>query len=1036
MGERLERVTADGAATVLLCGEPGIGKTSLLDAFVDAHPELERVAVGRCRSQDDDPFGPWRPLVAATSGGELPASLGQVVAPGRAASHAEAHARRFQGFAELADLVFAGIGAAPTLLAVDDVHWGLGPLHDFLLFFVDEMERRRRLHRLMLVLVTRVLPPPHTVARVLAQLERGLRVSRFDLGPLDDGAIGRIVEDAVGATPTSAYHDLAQRSARGNPLLAQTVVKVLDQRGISPAIRVADRRTWGELRFPLPSEDPVVAWVEGLAPDVRVGLGRAAVLGVEWAGDAHLAVGASAQDLQAGLDVGLLSSDGTTTWFAHSLFREVLYDELAADERRAAHLAAARLGGDPAAPPAVRAVAVGRHYLAAGELAPPTERFAGLREAGQAALGLNLWTEAAVLLEAARATALPGLAVPVEAALHTALGQAHYFDHDFGGASAALRRAVELAEAAGLEDLWASALFLLLMASTTSSDAAWRSPGDEGLAQRFLASARDPADRALILLATAEAHITAGRVEDAIAPADEAIELARAAGDAGRLALALYARAYADMTALRMREGLDRVRDALAVAQRADHWFPEDLVRARLLFPLLATGELEEADELAEVSITTANARREHANLALAESVRATAALLRGDFASADEHVEAAERATRRSSYLLADLFVAPTALLNRLYRNEVGDAAAVARDWPSLTRSARAALASVVDGVGRGGPPPGPQLLRRPSTLTQVSAGFLLAAVDAALSAGGDHDLDEVAGLVDEWRADGLEFAASYPTSLTRLRAEVHAATGELGEAGRLFDEAVRRLERAGAHTETARALAGWARLEARRPGGEDHARALTGRALGLARRVGLDPGVLGLRHPVEPARGGPPGPDWRVVMVTDVVGSTSVSRDLGDVTYFELVMRHHHLVRSCLDRWEGHEFSESGDGLLAWFASTEQATFAAADIQTSVAESPPTEPPLHVKVALSGGEPLFHGGRPYGLVLNRAARLAEAAEPGQIVADEAVTAQLGSGLVTLGPLLDLRGIGPNRVGIVDASKVRYQRPSRRALP
>lgn len=188
-------------------------------------------------------------------------------------------------------------------------------------------------------------------------------------------------------------------------------------------------------------------------------------------------------------------------------------------------------------------------------------------------------------------------------------------------------------------------------------------------------------------------------------------------------------------------------------------------------------------------------------------------------------------------------------------------------------------------------------------------------------------------------------------------------------------------------------------------------------------------------MHHLAVPVDGAAPGPDWRVVMVTDVVGSTSVSRELGDVSYFELVMRHHQLVRRCLHRWEGHEFSESGDGLLAWFSTTEQATRAAAEIQVSLAEAPPSEPPLHIKVALSGGEPLFRGGRPYGLVLNRAARLAEAAAPGQIVADEAVTSQLVAGWVTLGPLLDLRGIGPNRVGIVDASRVMYQARSDRAL-
>src|SRR5205085_2545971 len=110
------------------------------------------------------------------------------------------------------------------------------------------------------------------------------------------------------------------------------------------------------------------------------------------------------------------------------------------------------------------------------------------------------------------------------------------------------------------------------------------------------------------------------------------------------------------------------------------------------------TGALAEADELALTSVTEATARHEHSNLALGLSVRAMVALLTGDLASADTFVAGADAATRRSQYVMADLFVGPTAVLSQLARGRASEAAQLVEDWPNLPRSARAGLRSVVE--------------------------------------------------------------------------------------------------------------------------------------------------------------------------------------------------------------------------------------------------------------------------------------------------------------------------------------------------
>src|SRR5262249_20126414 len=139
----------------------------------------------------------------------------------------ETYARRLRSFSEVTTALLDRLGNRPSLVVLDDVHWGAHAFHEYVSFFIDEIGRRGRPLRLLLVILTRVLPPPHPVAHLLAELERRARVHRLDLGPLDDASVSRIVQAEAGAVPTSAYHELARRSARGNPLRAKAAVQLL-----------------------------------------------------------------------------------------------------------------------------------------------------------------------------------------------------------------------------------------------------------------------------------------------------------------------------------------------------------------------------------------------------------------------------------------------------------------------------------------------------------------------------------------------------------------------------------------------------------------------------------------------------------------------------------------------------------------------------------------------------------------------------------------------------------------------------------------
>jgi class 3 adenylate cyclase len=149
-----------------------------------------------------------------------------------------------------------------------------------------------------------------------------------------------------------------------------------------------------------------------------------------------------------------------------------------------------------------------------------------------------------------------------------------------------------------------------------------------------------------------------------------------------------------------------------------------------------------------------------------------------------------------------------------------------------------------------------------------------------------------------------------------------------------------------------------------------------------------------LGLPASIVPRPGARPGPP-RTVVFTDLEGSTALTSALGDRAAQELLHEHDQLVRSVLDAWGGREVKHTGDGIMASFPSVSGALSAAAGLQQAVGErntGSSTAPALRVRVGINTGEPLEEGDDLYGTVVQLAARLCAAAEPGQVLVSNVV--------------------------------------------
>ncbi|WP_354700128.1 hypothetical protein DSM112329_00391 [Paraconexibacter sp. AEG42_29] len=140
---------------------------------------------------------------------------------------------------------------------------------------------------------------------------------------------------------------------------------------------------------------------------------------------------------------------------------------------------------------------------------------------------------------------------------------------------------------------------------------------------------------------------------------------------------------------------------------------------------------------------------------------------------------------------------------------------------------------------------------------------------------------------------------------------------------------------------------------------------------------------------------------PDGTVtILFTDIEGSTALNEQLGDVRWLELLRRHHELVREQVDAHHGFEVKAQGDGFMLAFASARDAVQCARSIQNAIAAGLGEHPagPVRVRIGLHTGEAIREASDYYGRDVVVAARIADHAQGGEILASAVVRQLAGS--------------------------------------
>ena len=136
-------------------------------------------------------------------------------------------------------------------------------------------------------------------------------------------------------------------------------------------------------------------------------------------------------------------------------------------------------------------------------------------------------------------------------------------------------------------------------------------------------------------------------------------------------------------------------------------------------------------------------------------------------------------------------------------------------------------------------------------------------------------------------------------------------------------------------------------------------------------------DPGAAGTTDTVAP----------QTIMFTDMESSTALTQRLGDEAAQDVVREHDSTVRAALERHGGREIKHTGDGIMASFSSAVGAVSAAVEVQRDR-----TGCRIGVRIGLNTGEPIAEGGDIFGTAVQLAARIADHAEPGQVLVSNVV--------------------------------------------
>jgi tetratricopeptide (TPR) repeat protein len=359
----LEDAFSAQGRVVMVCGEPGMGKTRLLEELaVYARLRGAQVLMGRCEEEGTLPYLPFvealrsyvqeRPAEALRSElGEAAPEVARLVSEIRLKFpdipepvSVDPEEERFRLFQGVTSFLRSAASSSPILLVLDSLQWA----DRSSLLLLRHLSRRLEGTRIVIAGTYREeeLDTRHPLAEVLAEMSKERAVQRLALRGLSRQEVEEQLAALAGAQPERPVVDAVYRETAGNPFFVAEVFRHLTEEG--KVVRQDGRwRTESDvLELGIPQSLKVVVGkrLEALCDDCRRMLTLASVIGRQF--PFRLLVVLSEMEEEKLLDhvdealahhVIQEEPSGQAYRFASALYRQTLYEGLSGPRRARLH---------------------------------------------------------------------------------------------------------------------------------------------------------------------------------------------------------------------------------------------------------------------------------------------------------------------------------------------------------------------------------------------------------------------------------------------------------------------------------------------------------------------------------------------------------------------------------------------------------------------------------------------------------------------------------------------------------------------------
>jgi hypothetical protein len=817
---RLNDAITAGPRVVSISGEPGVGKSTLVDRFLDdVGRRRSTVTVLRAACYQDVSV-PYLPLATALRPiGDIAGLLRPLIddTPERSDE------RRLHLYVGAADVVQQASTEAPLLLVVDDLQWADQGTLDLLAHLLHVSAQATGGRPLLVVLPHRpVIEGP--VAEFTARLRRADWYHEIELQGLDVFSLHELVEQLTGQRPARRLLEGLEEASAGNPLLARSLLERLEHFGVLTLRNGYLTHRGGEeiLAGPAELDEMLRHRLRDLSRPCQDLIVVAALMGEgEDFTDVRAVLGTDESRfhglVEEAVAAGVLR-DHAAVRFDHPQVRQVMAQRPRGARRQQLHLRIADHLESLGDPDPSRAVAIAHHLRRSGALADPDRVVRASVTAANHAAAVVAWGEAARAYDAAiealqREDAGPGA---FRALLHSRSAYAHWYNHDNPAAEQHARAAVEIAKHLGDLKLWADALQTLAHAMWSGEAGAYGNPQDLTPFDEYLTAAGDLAPGL-----QARVHRVRGTLSLQIFDVDGARrDFARAeelvdADDLRAIGDVEFARAGLAMSDLELDGALRRFRHSRECALATGNELQRVSTLRGEAMALWATGDLPGAADAATSAMSAAVPIAAWAECSVAASIAAGVALARGCFDDAEALCIEAERLTRWAGYPPTMQMVHSVRACARATQGDFSGAHAALDDWALAGTRGVQRFRSVVHAMA-GDHEAVPAW--RPRPIPDPVSLFDVASMAAAVEIGDIVD-DQLriawgaAGLATALRR-GMRFDLGWAFFVPRLAAVAAARLGDVAQATEWFELAASEAARAGAAAESERITSDRARL------------------------------------------------------------------------------------------------------------------------------------------------------------------------------------------------------------------------------